>query len=105
MRLDKIGKLLSITAIVLIMTGCASTVTPAGKMVRQIPVSLVNECQFLGNDEAYSAMQIGHNNRQEVLRLTKNIVGAKGGNAYVLNDLSDDGMMHWTANFEIYKCK
>ena len=90
----------------LLLSGCAGKVSPAGKKTRQIDISWKNSCIYIGSEETSSSMKFGaKGNYDQVRNNIKNITAEMGGNSYMVNDLLNDGMGHYSANFEIYNCK
>ncbi len=88
------------------ITGCASaTLSPQGRMVREIQPDWKNKCKFLGSDSVNSAGFVSMGKASDFRKTTiamKNKVAAQGGNAYVMN-LGYPGLVA-VIDFEIYKC-
>lgn len=103
---QSIMKALVFSAIVAtVLWGCATPTSPEGMHTREIDKSWENSCEFLGSSETSSAVKFGANaNRETVINNIKNLTAEKGGNAYVVNDLDDDGLGHYSAKFEIFRC-
>ena len=89
----------------IIFNGCATKLTTEGNKTRQIEASSKNSCVYLGSDEVEGMFKFGDSgNRLTVLNEMRNITALKGGNAYMTNDFRSDGMGHYSASFEIFKC-
>ena len=89
----------------ILFTACATKTTQEGMKTREIDISWKNSCIFIENAQTSSAIKLGaNNNRLTVLNNIKNKTAEKGGNSYVINDFSSDGMGHFSGTFEIYKC-
>ncbi len=97
--------LLGTTLMVLVLSGCASKLTPAGSMTRQLPVEMVNNCKFIGSSTEYSSMKFAKTNKTEVLILAKEYTAKMGGDSFVVNAIDNDGMNHYTITFEMFKCR
>lgn len=91
---------------ILIFTGCASKLTTDGSKTRQIDISFKNSCVYIGSDEISSYIKFGdEGNRLEVQHGIRNITAKNGANSYVINDFRSDGIGHYSASFEMYKCR
>jgi hypothetical protein len=92
-------------ALILGFSGCATKVSPEGSKTRQIDASWKNSCTYIGSSETSSAMKFGARGNYETVRNNiRNITAKNGGNAYMTNDFLNDGMGHFSASFEMYKC-
>ncbi len=95
----------TLIAIALLISGCASKLTSAGSKTRQIERSWMNQCKYIGSSHTSSSFKFGGDaNYQSVKVDIRNITGANGGNAYVVNDFTSDGSGHYQSSFEMYKC-
>jgi hypothetical protein len=101
-----VNKILVILPIlILLINGCATKVTPEGRKTRQIDMSWKNSCVYIGSSQTSSALKFGAQGNYETVRNNmKNETASSGGNSYMVNDFKNDGMGHFYASFEIYKC-
>jgi hypothetical protein len=88
-----------------LLSGCATKITPEGRKTREIDKSWKNSCTYIVDGETSSAIKFGGKGNYVTVRNNiRNITAAKGGNAYMINDFTNDGMGHYEATFEIYNC-
>jgi len=97
----------TITTFILVfsLSSCATKVTTEGSQTREINKSWKNSCTFIGTDQTFSTFKLGATGNYITVRNNiKNVTAERGGNSYVVNDFSDDGLGHYKATFEIYDC-
>ena len=94
-----------LVASAILISGCANKLTTAGSKTRQIDRSWMNQCKFLGSSHTSSSFKLGGDANYQTVKVDmRNITGARGGNAYVVNDFTSDGSGHYQSSFEMYKC-
>jgi hypothetical protein len=100
-----VKKISSCMAMACLLNGCATPLTPEARMMREIDKSWQNECKFIRTEYIDSTWKIGaKGNYMEVKNQMRIITAELGGNAFVVNDFSGDGMGHYGAAFKVYYC-
>ena len=95
---------LSILILVLGIAGCSTELTTQAQLVRQIPAETKTNCKFLG---PVSGMELfgwsTAHDAESALNKVRNEVASRGGNAFVLNNMSStyDGT---NAQADAYLC-
>jgi outer membrane lipoprotein SlyB len=99
-------KVLILTIVTLLFTGCATKMTTSGTKVSEISAKKKTTCTFIGNEETSRTADLASNgNRRDVLSSVRNITAELGGDSYVLNQCGSNGLGLWSAKFEVYKCQ
>lgn len=98
-------KRLFFTILVLCLAGCSSVeLTQQGGMVRQIQPDWSTKCEFLGVVEgSYSIGWDVVEDRRASLNKIRNRVAERGGNAFVITDISSSAS-RTSIQADAYKC-
>ena len=97
-------KRLSFPILMFVVSACSTPLTQEGMMVRQIPVSDNNGCKFLGVVTGSESMGLDTAmDAESALNKVRNDVAARGGNAFVLNNMATNYDSS-VAQAEAYRC-
>ena len=82
---------LFISFFVLGVTGCSTELTPQAQLVRQIPAETKTNCKFLGPVSVVEIFGASTANMAaSALTKVRNEVATRGGNAFVLTNMTSD---------------
>lgn len=94
-----------ILCLILFLAGCATELTPEGRMVRQIDPDWATKCKFLGviEEKEESGWSIA-DNRLGAMNKIRNRVAKVGGNAFAPTIISRIGGNGTIIQADAYKC-
>ena len=98
-------KKIAIVMAVILLSGCATVeMTSEARMVRELSLDTGNNCQFLGAyDTSITIDYVGGSNRGRVTSHVRNEVASMGGNAFILQSMSE-GTFSWSIHYDAYIC-